>query len=104
MGEDRQIFCVQELQVIHVDTLPWRREAYLPTPQVWATQRDCLPRRTAQKGGGETVEKPDKHRLRTPLVVRWLRIHLPMPGTRVRALVREDPTYGGATKHVCHNY
>ena len=27
-----------------------------------------------------------------------------MQGTRVRALVREDPTYRGATKPVCHNY
>ena len=29
---------------------------------------------------------------------------LPMQGTRVRALVREDPTCRGATKPVCHNY
>ena len=27
-----------------------------------------------------------------------------MQGTRVRALVREDPTCRGATKPVCHNY
>ena len=26
------------------------------------------------------------------LVVQWLRIRLPMQGTRVRALVQEDPT------------
>ena len=38
------------------------------------------------------------------LVVQWLRIHLPMQGTRVRALVREDPTCRGATKPVRHNY
>ncbi|KAJ8778147.1 hypothetical protein J1605_013863 [Eschrichtius robustus] len=41
---------------------------------------------------------------RAPLVAQWLRIHLPMQGTRVRALVREDPTCRGATKPVCHNY
>ena len=41
---------------------------------------------------------------RTSLVVQWLRIRLPMQGTRVRALVREDPTCRGATKPVCHNY
>ena len=29
---------------------------------------------------------------------RWLRIRLPMQGTRVRSLVREDPTCDGATK------
>ena len=42
--------------------------------------------------------------LGTALVAQWLRIHLPMQGTRVRALVREDPTFCGATKPVHHNY
>ena len=40
----------------------------------------------------------------TSLVAQWLRIHLPMQGTRVRALVWEDPTCRGATKPTCHNY
>ena len=40
----------------------------------------------------------------TSLVVQWLRNHLPMQGTRVRGLVREDSTCRGATKPVCHNY
>ena len=31
-------------------------------------------------------------------MAQWLRIHLPMQGTRVRALVREDPTCGRVTK------
>ena len=39
----------------------------------------------------------------TSLAVQWLRIRLPMQGTRVRALVREDPTCRGATKPVRHN-
>ena len=38
------------------------------------------------------------------LVVQWLRICLPMQGTRVRALVWEDPTCHGATGPVSHNY
>ena len=38
------------------------------------------------------------------LVAQWLRICLPMQGTRVRALVWEDPTYRGATGPVSHNY
>ena len=38
------------------------------------------------------------------LVAQWLRIHLPVQGTRVRALVREDPTCRGATKPVRHDY
>ena len=38
------------------------------------------------------------------LVAQWLRICLPMQGTRVRALVWEDPTCCGATRPVSHNY
>ena len=41
---------------------------------------------------------------RASLVAQWLRIHLPMQGTRVWALVREDPTCHRATKPVRHNY
>ena len=40
----------------------------------------------------------------TSLVVQWLRIFLPMQGTGVQSLVREDPTCCGATKPVRHNY
>ena len=40
----------------------------------------------------------------TSLVAQWLRICLPMQGTRVWALVREDPTCRGTTKPVCHRY
>ena len=42
--------------------------------------------------------------LRASLVVQWLRICLPMQGTRVRALVWEDPTCRSATRPVSHNY
>ena len=38
------------------------------------------------------------------LVAQWLRICLPMQGTRVRALVWEDPTCRGAIRPVSHNY
>ena len=41
-----------------------------------------------------------KTRDRASLVVQWLRIRLPMQGTRVQALVREDPTCRGPTKPV----
>ena len=40
----------------------------------------------------------------TSLVVQWLRIQLPIQGTQVRSLVREDPTCHGATRPVRHNY
>ena len=38
------------------------------------------------------------------LVVQWLRIHLPMQGTKVQSLVWEDPTCQGATKPVRHSH
>ena len=41
---------------------------------------------------------------RASLVAQWLRICLPMQGTRVRALVWEDPTCRGAARPVSHNY
>ena len=40
----------------------------------------------------------------TSLVAQWLRIRLPMQGTWVWSLLREDPTCHGATKPVRHNY
>ena len=41
---------------------------------------------------------------RASLVAQWLRICLPMQGTRVWALVWEDPTCRGAARPVRHNY
>ena len=46
----------------------------------------------------------NKTEIGASLVAQWLRIRLPMQGTRVQALVREDPTCHGATKPVRHNY
>ena len=45
-----------------------------------------------------------RNKLGASLVAQWLRICLPMQGTRVRALVWEDPTCRGATRPVSHNY
>ena len=45
-----------------------------------------------------------KSSLWASLVAQWLRIRLLIQGTRVWALVREDPTCRGATKPVRHNY
>ena len=53
--------------------------------------------------GTEDLEM-SKRTLRASLVAQWLGIHLPMQGTRVRALVQEDPTCHGATGPVHHNY
>ena len=40
----------------------------------------------------------------TSLVPEWLRIHLPIQGTGVQSLVREDPICCRATKPVHLNY
>ncbi|KAJ8788852.1 hypothetical protein J1605_005148 [Eschrichtius robustus] len=80
----------------------------------------CLPQRSKAGDDAENLQGPEeavptrkrdfsrpggKHViLGTSLVAQWLRIRLPMQGTRVRALVREDPMCPGATKPVCHNY
>ena len=54
----------------------------------------------------KNIQETNKKKLRrgASLVAQWLRIRLPMQGTRVQALVREDPTCRGATKPVRHNY
>ena len=50
------------------------------------------------------IKELKKANSRASLVAQWLRICLPMQGTRVRALVWEDPTCHGATGPVSHNY
>ena len=59
---------------------------------------------TTIAGENDKKTQPFKVSGGTSLVAQWLRIHLPMQRTRVRALVREDPTCRGATKPVRHNY
>ena len=53
---------------------------------------------------GSRMEKEKKPKVGTSLVVQWLRNHLSMQGTRVQALVQEDPTCHRATKAMRHNY
>ena len=48
--------------------------------------------------------QPNLDQKKASLVAQWLRVCLPMQGTRVRALVWEDPTCRGATRPVSHNY
>ena len=51
----------------------------------------------------ETQTNKTKRNSRASLVAQWLRICLLMQGTRVRALVWEDPTCHGAAGPVSHN-
>ena len=59
-------------------------------------------RRTYQTLCSSSSFKKKYHR--ASLVAQWLRVCLPVQGTRVRALVWEDPTCHGATRPVSHNY
>ena len=52
----------------------------------------------------KTTKNLLKNCRRASLVAQWLGIRLPMQGTRVRALVPEDPTCHGAAGPVSHNY
>ena len=47
---------------------------------------------------------PIKKMGRASLVAQWLRVCLLMQGTRVRALVWDDPTCHGAAGPMSHNY
>ena len=51
-----------------------------------------------------TKQNRIKNEKMASLVAQWLRICLPMQGTRVRALVWEDSTCRGAARPVSHNY
>ncbi|KAJ8783601.1 hypothetical protein J1605_008644 [Eschrichtius robustus] len=80
-------------------------EMQLPT----SSEQPCKSRSTdRRKNLAARRERWWKNYLRVgpwaSLVAQWLRICLPMQGTRVRALVREDPTCRGATRPVSHNY
>ena len=52
----------------------------------------------------ETIKLSFFKNLWASLVAQWLGICLPTQGTRVQALVQEDPTCCGATKPMRHNY
>ena len=70
----------------------------------WGQQMEAIIYRMDKKQG-PTVEHRELYQypmIRTSLVAQWLGIRLPMHGTRVRALVWEDPTCCGATKPL-HN-
>ena len=74
-----------------VVVLPWSLHSHCPL--------------SSQDSFGSKRQTPIQIELnRTSLVVQWLRIRLPMQGTRVQALVREDPTCWGATKPMHYNY
>ncbi|KAJ8783600.1 hypothetical protein J1605_008643 [Eschrichtius robustus] len=82
-------------EIINVLSLEFSGKDCKPSSQ------ECCERAFKTRTG---VRKELQIILGASLVVQWLRIRLPMQGTQVRSLVREDPTYRRATKPVRHNY
>ena len=73
-----------------MSTYPSGEDVLHPRPQLFGRRPD--------------FKVPSKADIRASLVAQWLRVCLPMQGTRVRALVWEDPTCRGATGPMSHNY
>ena len=76
----------------------WMLKKYL-RPDIWKVglimKEKVLPDR---------LKKKKKPFWGTSPVIQWIRIHLPVEGTRVQSLDQEDSTCLGATKPMCHNY
>ena len=71
----------------------------------FSKSKGCAKSQWKIEGGTETLgNRVITGSLGASLVVQWLRIHLPMQGTQVKSLVREDPTCRGTTKPVHHSY
>ncbi|KAJ8788086.1 hypothetical protein J1605_005385 [Eschrichtius robustus] len=80
----------------HMPRSSWAREPQLLSLRVWSL---------CSSTGEAAIHTVFKIILcGASLVARWLGVHLAMQGTRVQALVREDPTCCGATKPMRHNY
>ena len=78
-----------------------------PLPPFSSVSSNLPPFNSSQSAGTHAQATPIlnlKAAWGTSPVAQWLRICLPMQGTRVRALVWEDPTYHRATKPMHHNY
>ena len=95
--QDPYICCLQETHFRPSDT-------YRLKVRVW---KKIFHANGNQKKAGVAILISDKidfkTKTRASLVAQWLRICLLMQGTRVRALVWEDPTCHGAAGPVSHN-
>ena len=98
-----QITCLKSVTHTFKELLIYKTgsSTRLPKKQSSRYKNKLLPRQLVSSYR-ETYNVRDEEE--ASLVVQWLRIRLPMQGTRVWALVREDPTCRGATKPVRHNY
>ena len=119
LGHKNSCSCVLELwEPSWSPELPCKKSSYPETTTLKRIRGESLKLRE-ERDAWPTPEAPldksnvkrlkalfnlPKHIIWTSLVAQWLRIHVPMQGTRVRALVWEDPTCRGATKPMHPNY
>ena len=94
-------------QITHSERITLRTIPQTKQSHTRPLQTFLLANQPREEVRGNASSEP--HRLfkvifRASLVAQRLRICLPMQGTRVRALVWEDPTCRGATRPVSHNY
>ena len=85
----------QKYQSVEQDRKPRGKPTHLWSTNLWQRRQGYTMEKTVSSISGAWG---------TSLVAQWFRIRLPMQGTWVRALVREDPTCHRATKPRCHNY
>ena len=77
---------------------------YACTFKLWGKELDANLKNVFFKILLETCKQNSlKTTCRASLVAQWLRVHLPMQGTRVPALVREDLTCHGAAGTLHHS-
>ena len=76
----------------------------LPAPWTWSSSVSLNKSHDVETASLCSVEIEKSSMRGASLVARWLGIRLSMQGTRVRALVWEDPTCRGASRPVSHNY
>ena len=101
------IFLANDLVILLLDIYPKEMKMYAHTKTLYVNMHNNVTynHQTLEETQMSLNGWMDKKQTNwASLVAQWLRICLPMQGTRVRALVWEDPTCRGAAGPVSHNY
>ena len=100
---DSNVNFIQKHPHRHIQNNVWAIPGYLITQSSWHMKLTNTIFFSSSLYSG-SITFLIKFTLRASLVAQWLRICLPMQGTRVRALVWEEPACRGAAGPVSHNY
>ena len=87
----------------HISSLLHLPPSHPPYPTPLGSHNVFLKWSFKRKTGRNKRTTHKSIKLRASLVAQWLRMCLPMQGTRVRAQVWEDPTCRGAAGPMSHN-